>query len=50
MASKIKLTKTVYARITSQDFADLTDLADERQQSISQVIRKALIDAKILNR
>lgn len=50
MKTTNKLNKTVYTRITSSDFAALTALADERQQSISQVIRKALIDVGVLTR
>lgn len=45
-----KLEKTVYARITTEDFIILTQLADQRQQTMSQLIRKILIDANVLPR
>lgn len=47
---KARLDKVVYSRITAEDLRVLTDLADERQQTISQLIRKVLIDSKILQR
>jgi hypothetical protein len=45
-----KLEKTLYTRVTEQDFRALIEVADQRQQSISQLIRKTLIDSGILNR
>lgn len=45
-----KLEKVLYTRVTMQDFHVLTQLADERQQSISQLIRKILIDSGVLPR
>lgn len=45
-----KLEKTVYARITADDYNILTQLADQRQQTMSQLIRKILIDANVLPR
>ena len=45
-----KLERVVYARITNDDYRALNLLADERQQTISQLIRKILIDAGVLNR
>ena len=45
-----KLEKTVYARITTNDYDILTQLADQRQQTMSQLIRKILIDANVLPR
>ena len=48
MNTKTTLNKTVYTRITGADFAVLNMVADQRQQTISQVIRKALIDQGII--
>ncbi len=48
MATKFE--RVVYARITNDDYRALNLLADERQQTISQLIRKILIDAGVLNR
>ena len=45
-----KLEKTLYTRVTTEDFRLLEQLADERQQSISQLIRKIMIDAGVLPR
>lgn len=45
-----KLDRVVYARITTEDYRALNVLADERQQTISQLIRKILIDSGVLNR
>jgi hypothetical protein len=45
-----KLERVVYARITDDDYRALNLLADERQQTISQLIRKILIDSGVLNR
>jgi hypothetical protein len=45
-----KLERVVYARITTEDYRALNILADERQQTISQLIRKILIDSGVLNR
>jgi hypothetical protein len=45
-----KLEKTIYARITHRDFNELCRLAEERQQSISQLVRKVLIDSGVLTR
>jgi predicted HicB family RNase H-like nuclease len=45
-----KLEKTLYTRVTENDFKILTQLADQRQQSISQLIRKTLIDSGVLGR
>lgn len=45
-----KLEKTLYTRVTENDFKILTQLADQRQQSISQLIRKTLIDSGVLSR
>ena len=45
-----KLEKTLYTRLTDNDFRILQQLADERQQSISQLIRKVMIDSGILER
>ena len=50
MKTTAKLEKTLYTRVTDADFQVLTSLADQRQQSISQVIRKALIDQQLLAR
>jgi hypothetical protein len=48
MATKFE--RVVYARITNDDYRALNVLANERQQTISQLIRKILIDAGVLNR
>ena len=48
--TKVRLQRVVYTRVTNEDFAILNELADERQQTVSQLIRKILIDAKILHR
>ena len=45
-----KLEKVVYARVTSDDLYAISALAEERQQSISQFIRKTLIDTGIIRR
>ena len=45
-----KLEKVLYTRVTTDDFHILSQIADERQQSISQLIRKILIDAGVLPR
>ncbi len=45
-----KLERVVYTRITDDDYRALNLLADERQQTISQLIRKILIDSGVLNR
>jgi DNA-binding MarR family transcriptional regulator len=45
-----KLEKTLYTRVTEQDFHVLSQVAEQRQQSISQLIRKILIDSGTLNR
>lgn len=45
-----KLERVVYARITTEDYRALNVLADERQQTISQLIRKVLIDSGVLSR
>ena len=45
-----KLERVVYARVTDEDYKDILALADDRQQSISQLIRKILIDAGVLSR
>lgn len=45
-----KLEKVVYARVTDEDYKTIHALADDRQQSISQLIRKILIDAGVLTR
>jgi hypothetical protein len=45
-----KLERVVYARITTEDYRALNALADKRQQTISQPIRKTLIDSGVLNR
>jgi hypothetical protein len=45
-----KLERVVYARITTEDYRALNVLADERQQTISQLIRKILIDSGVINR
>ena len=44
------LEKTVYARITMEDFHALNRIADEKQQTISQLVRKILIDSGTLPR
>ena len=44
-----KLERVVYARITTEDYRALNVLADKRQQTISELIRKILIDAGVLN-
>jgi uncharacterized protein (DUF1778 family) len=46
----IKLEKVVYARVTTDDLRAISALAEERQQSISQFIRKSLIDTGIIHR
>jgi hypothetical protein len=48
MATKFE--RVVYSRITDDDYRTLNLLADERQQTISQLIRKILIDSGVLNR
>jgi hypothetical protein len=45
-----KLERVVYARLTNEDYRALNLLADKRQQTISQLIRKILIDSGVLNR
>ena len=45
-----KLEKVVYARVTTDDLYAIIALAEERQQSISQFIRKTLIDTGIIHR
>jgi hypothetical protein len=44
------LEKTVYTRITMEDFQVLNRIADEKQQTISQLVRKILIDSGALSR
>jgi DNA-binding MarR family transcriptional regulator len=44
------LEKTVYTRITMEDFQALNRIADEKQQTISQLVRKILIDSGALSR
>jgi len=45
-----KLEKVLYTRVTIEDFHALNRIADEKQQSISQLIRKILIDSGALPR
>lgn len=45
-----KLEKVVYARVTTDDLYAISILAEQRQQSISQFIRKTLIDTGIISR
>jgi hypothetical protein len=42
--AKTKLTKLAHTRLTAEDLEKLLVLADQRQQTVSQIIRKALID------
>lgn len=44
------LEKTVYTRITMEDFQTPNRIADEKQQTISQLVRKILIDSGALAR
>lgn len=45
-----KLERVVYARVTTDDLYAISALAEERQQSISQFIRKTLIDSGVIDR
>jgi hypothetical protein len=45
-----KLEKVLYTRVTIEDFQVLNRIADEKQQSISQLIRKILVDSGALPR
>lgn len=45
-----KLEKVLYTRVTIEDFHALNRIADEKQQTISQLIRKILIDSGVLAR
>jgi hypothetical protein len=47
-ARHAKLEKVVYARVTTDDLYAISALAEERQQSISQLIRKTLIDQGLI--
>jgi hypothetical protein len=48
MKTTAKLEKTLYTRVTDADFQVLASLADQRQQSLSQLIRKTLIDQGLI--